>query len=266
MQSQHSKDSSINPKSVSQSSISLISLSPIILNFIQTHENTTYAHVANHISELIAANENNQNQPKTVTRRVYDVLNVLSSSGLVIKENKFLRYVPRGLYKNDAKEEEIELRIQAKKEALQKKAQLLQLNYALFARNKFRTKNVPKLVLPPFLMLGFSKNDNGKCQFSLDSRDLEINCKEPNFYSPMNILSLIPFSSAELQYIFQVHPHFSTLFNPGLWIKPVYPIPLLSSVDDNSQTLKDNQNDDFNFSQNSLNSNEDSNLIYSNFK
>ena len=175
----------------------LNNLSARVLNFIEKNPSTSFTEVADTIMEDISGDEN-KNSDKTTRRRVYDVLNVFYAAGIITKDSKSIQYHPlsQNLYNEfvPESEQEIAQRCREKKQFLLQKISLILSYKSLIERNQ--TKNRPPSAIQlPALLVGFDKNVYGGSQSALDGRKLEIHASQnPQFFSPMDVLSKIPVS------------------------------------------------------------------------
>ena len=78
---------------------SLINISRLVFEFLQTVGHTTGNEVTNHIKNVIYSKNNNQPNQKNIQRRVYDAINVMCAAGLIKKNKQEIQFI-----KNKAEE------------------------------------------------------------------------------------------------------------------------------------------------------------------
>ena len=171
-----------------QKQICLNQLSSLVMSIIKSKKTTTFQEV----TDLVLAENSvtNNDKERTSRRRVYDVINVCVSAGIVIKEGKTLIYNPiddsEGITESTSNETN-EDKIEALQESITKKLQIFLLYKTLMERNQ-RVMRPPSSVQLPAIFVGFP-SDKGVSSLSLDGKQLEIKSEQdPTFYSPVDVL------------------------------------------------------------------------------
>lgn len=181
----------------SEKPLCLNNLSGSVLTYIINNPDTSYQKVADAFVQ-----EMNQENEKTTRRRVHDVLNVFSATGLITKDSKMIHYQPIMLNQNEGSKV---LRFEEKKKQLIQKINLLIAYQSLIERNKHRSRPSMTLQLPA-IIIGFD-NRKGTSKGGIDGKTLEIySSTKPHFFSPMDILKLIPPSKFVLDDFFYKYP------------------------------------------------------------
>jgi hypothetical protein len=179
---------------------SLFHMSSLVLSTVQTNRVTSCAKIADEIVNLLSqTNPEAKNNQRTITRRVYDVLNVFAAAGLISKTDTEVRFQPGA---GPAKRIEIieqmrviKSRIALKEAGLIERAQLHVCFGLLIERNHGRQLPVPAFALP-LLFVGFVDIGQGEVIRVLNGSKLEISARSaPKFFSPMEVFERMNFGT-----------------------------------------------------------------------
>jgi hypothetical protein len=147
----------------------------------------------------------------TIRRRIYDVINVLSASGIIDKVGKQIVWrggrrtvvaPPRAALGSDACEE----RVRMKEQMLSDKVKLLTLYKVLIKRNFVRERPSDAMILP-VILLGIK--DPGKATFTQSVNPCELEIKSGqgmHFFAPGDILRKISLSKQSIERILALSP------------------------------------------------------------
>ena len=124
---------------------SLINISRLVFEFLQTVGHTTGNEVTNHIKNVIYSKNNNQPNQKNIQRRVYDAINVMCAAGLIKKNKQEIQFIKnkaeesnlndidegndQNKKKEKGKNDEIDEKIKQKSSELEEKNKKLIKNY-----------------------------------------------------------------------------------------------------------------------------------------
>jgi hypothetical protein len=172
-------------------------LSSLVLSILRETETIPFEDVADRLLSQIPGGPEPPDH-RTLRRRVYDVLNVFCATGIVAKDNKILRYQPRGcvLAPLDPQNpvQQAKERLLVKEAVLAEKGRLMIL-YKLLIRENCQRKRPSTAVQLPSLFAGFRDVGNGEVKRSLDCSRLEVVATSPpKFFSPMNVLGELRFA------------------------------------------------------------------------
>jgi hypothetical protein len=173
---------------------------------------TSFAEVAERVIGVIEHQETGSvSDQRTLRRRVYDVLNVFSAMGLIVKDSKSIRYRIAEPQKSVDAREQARARLLLKEKILADKARLLLGHLLLIERNRGRVR-LGNAIQLPVLFVAFGDVGDGQVQCALDGRWLEISAgSPPRFFSPMNLFDAFRFSVEDQTRMLRQFPEFGNL-------------------------------------------------------
>jgi hypothetical protein len=182
----------------SENQQSLAHMSSLVLSAVQAKPVTSCAEIADDILRVLSPrNPDAKGNQRTITRRVYDVLNVFAAAGLVSKTDAEVRFQPGAA---PSRRVEINEQVRAAKSriavmeaALAERAQILIYYRLLIERNHGRPPPVPAFAMP-VMFVGFRDIDQGQVKRVLDGSRLEIAARSaPIFFSPLTVFEKMRF-------------------------------------------------------------------------
>lgn len=177
--------------------LSMSNLSGSVLSYIARNPDTSFQQV----SDALVCEMSQENE-KTTRRRVHDVLNIFCAAGLVTRNAKSLRYCPQALEPGSCSAAP---RCEEKQRQIAAKIGLLLAYRTLIERNRSRARPQATLQLPA-IIIGF-ENRKGTSAGGIDGRTLVIRSEtKPKFFSPMDILRMIPTSALVADEFFAKNP------------------------------------------------------------
>jgi hypothetical protein len=190
----------------------LTALAASILTFLQSQVVTTLPAVTDQIWREVSEFGGDTNTEKTIRRRVYDVLNVLLASGIVVREGTSLRYQRSEVPTEEIeREDEISDELIKKEQLLNEKVQMLIAYETLIRRNSNRGR-FGSIVKLPTIVVGFGNKTPKHSNSSQDGKVLEILISEkPVLYSPMDVLNRMGLSDESRKEAFRQFPELASL-------------------------------------------------------
>ena len=188
------------PAAKSGKPLCIANISPPILNVIKSKESISFIEVGDIIVQHCQNEVKDEKRERTLRRRVYDVINVMSAAGVIEKNGKFLHYRPEG-YLNECQsnEEEHNSRIQEKEKLLLSKIRQLVFHTLLIEKNQMRPKPTNAVSLP-FMLVGFIDISSGSVSRSLDGKQLSVYSKSiPYFFSHVDVFKKMGFTLSDQQ-------------------------------------------------------------------
>ena len=182
--------------------ISLSKISSLVFQILKESGEITFETVSTKIINQIEVPDT-KNDQRTIKRRVYDVLNVLTELGYIEKNNKIIHMkVNLPLLKGGNTKDGIEKEICDKEAYLIDKIKILMYYKLLIERNK-KINRPNTAVQFPAIFVGFKDASNGEIKKSLDGKEVQIIASvPPMFFSPLNLLETIGFPvSSQIEYI-----------------------------------------------------------------
>lgn len=172
----------------------LKSLAHCTLEVIREMGNTTSEDLATVIISKFLRAQPNLTGQDTIRRRIYDVINVLSATGVIEKSGKQLVFrgykaVPGGKFMQPQSSEN-EARIATKEKILRDKISLLVLYKALLKRNYARGQPPPDAVHLPAIVVGIRDLDKSSMVSVMNGLELKIEASQRDllFLAPSDIL------------------------------------------------------------------------------
>jgi hypothetical protein len=182
----------------------LIGLSAVaarIKEHLQSVHCTTQADISNLIIEAYKSTHPDMAEEKTLARRTYDVITVLTCIGYIKKENRSLTWIGATRPQIPRRGAEITARtarIESKEESVRYKARLLLLHRALIQANRRIIAPVTKIPFP--LILIGQKGADLTVQSDPGNHELWIEAhSKPKLMSPFEILSSKTFTKAAME-------------------------------------------------------------------
>jgi hypothetical protein len=177
--------------------MSLAQIASLVFAHLKRTRQTTLIATADSVMATIGSEGSDT---RAIQRRVYDILNVLSACHLIEKTRTELRLIPSDskLTLKESQERDAKLQVlRDKKKLLALRLTLLVRFRALIRRNQSSERPL-KAIQITAIFVGFRSLQNGSTDRSLDSRSLIISSQsQPQFYSPMDILSKLPLTKEE---------------------------------------------------------------------
>jgi hypothetical protein len=178
--------------------LSLSNLASNVMRVIQSNPVTTFQDAADLVVEELRAAHSGHNDEKNTKRRVYDVLNVLLASGLIVRDGRSIRFRPLGTPPPIGEIPEADRAFaqscERKQAQVVEKIKLLLSYRTLMSRNASQTRPTTAVALPT-IVVGFNSNIEGDSNTSLDHKTLQIHASaNPLFYSPMDVFRSIHLS------------------------------------------------------------------------
>lgn len=200
----------------SSNRLCLKSLAPPTVEVLKELGTTSSEDAATYIiSQLSKSSHNEISGQDTIRRRIYDVINVLSASGIIDKVGKqivwrgFQIYNPKEIKITNSISPVVEQRIANKEKSLREKVRLLTLYKVLIARN-FIPKTPKNAVYLPSIIIGVENPDRDILTPLPIRSDLEILTKSPLlFISPLEILQGIDLDKTSIHAILRAVPEIS---------------------------------------------------------
>lgn len=184
--------------------VSLSKISGLVFRALQDSGDTSFEAVSNIVIAQIDAPEA-KNDQRTIKRRVYDVLNVMTALGYIEKSNRVIRMNRSGApfaAKCSASRDAVEAQLAAKEAQLADKIRILMYYKLLIERNK-KAERPNGAVQFPAIFVGFRDAASGEIKKSLDGKEVQIvTSVSPLLFSPLNMLEAIGFpAESQLEFL-----------------------------------------------------------------
>lgn len=174
-----------------RSSRGLKKLSVKVKELVSKNNVTTYKEVADELINSLYDDEERQREEKNIRRRVYDALNVLGAAGVIAKKGKQVTWVGHcnTLQLASSSCEEIQLRIQQKRQTLKETSAMVHLLQGLIDRNRRKSQR-DRLGFPFFVVATRSSPRNEVALLATDGRS-ELRVKLEGKYKLMGDMDVL---------------------------------------------------------------------------
>jgi hypothetical protein len=176
--------------------MSLAGLAPQVHEHLRLSRGTTFPAAADYVLQQMRSD---LHDPKTIRRRVYDILNVFLACDLIEKSKAEIRLksLPSASIQSSFAHSPGYDSMSNKKHELTKKINMLVLYHCVINRNRCVERPAGTFQLS-VIFVGFDASDNGTTRRSLDGKSLVVASDSPPvFFSPMDVLEKLTFSSDE---------------------------------------------------------------------
>ena len=191
--------------------VSLKNLSKIVVDKIKGARVSTPREIANSIINNLSSRSESQTFAKSLNRRIYDVINVLTALGFVEKDEKSIKWIdnPSLIQKNqdnDPLVAKTENRVLEKEEKLRYKVRLLLLYKCLIESNKTQTTNKGTHIPIPLMIICF-KTPNYTINFFENNHTIDIrSTSEPTLITPLELMSMKKFPVKLIRHVISCSP------------------------------------------------------------
>ncbi|EAY20676.1 hypothetical protein TVAG_163720 [Trichomonas vaginalis G3] len=193
----------------SKDKICLKAIAPRLLELMRSMKSTTSETIATMLINLLAVEAAGSFSQETVRRRIYDVINVLSATGVIEKDGKKLTW--RGLNNPNAPSQDpsqnVPPSLLMKERNLHDKLRLLAAYKALIRKNFPQVR--PSNGLPArVIIFGTTCREIQASKEEDHEIKIEMAHKPSCYFSPADIIARIPFSYEEIQSVFEANAYF----------------------------------------------------------
>jgi hypothetical protein len=195
---------------------SLTVMSATVLSVLRAKQSASFADLAADVVQIFGRNNPDEEiNERTITRRVYDVLNVFVAAGVVKKEGNLIRIPTEQRMAPGAQDGDeiraVKARLALKEAALLEKARLLLYYRLIIQRNQSQARPLAAFELP-VICVALRDTKNGHARRTLNGSRLEIVTKaDPMFFSPMELFDQLKFSVESQMALARATPEIAAL-------------------------------------------------------